>query len=207
MSRTPRVIFAILFLGVIVSSNAAAQTREKLEAKTISLGIVAEAHQQEIEEHFRDFVHYVARKTSSASAVEGRVVIAPTLSELAKLLEQGKVDFYMDSPYPTYVVNFVHGAGAFSDDDYARLDEKRKSDISILAQTELVPRHLVSIRKDMAPALAARLGEVLIAMHEDDQGRRILQKTGDTTKFDVLPEGEEGMRRRLLETFYSAERK
>src|SRR3989454_10582268 len=60
-------------------------------------------------------------------------------------------------------------AGAFSDDDYARLDEKRKSDISILAQTELVPRHLVSIRKDMAPALAARLGEVLIAMHEDDQ--------------------------------------
>ncbi len=307
MSRTPRVIFAILFLGVIVSSNAAAQTRKKLEAKTISLGIVAEAHQQEIEEHFRDFVHYVARKTSSASAVEGRVVIAPTLSELAKLLEQGKVDFYMDSPYPTYVVNFVHGAGklllrrwqrgkaeyrsliftkkdsginhledlrgkiivfedpesssghfmpkffllrngfklsekggleanvspseigyifarsqeklvamvlakqaaagAFSDDDYARLDEKRKSDISILAQTELVPRHLVSIRKDMAPALAARLGEVLIAMHEDDQGRRILQKTGDTTKFDVLPEGEEGMRRRLLETFYSAERK
>ena len=98
-------------------------------------------------------------------------------------------------------------AGAFSDDDYARLDEKRKSDISILAQTELVPRHLVSIRKDMAPALAARLGEVLIAMHEDDQGRRILQKTGATTKFDVLPEGEEGMRRRLLETFYSAERK
>src|SRR5207247_6611494 len=111
MSRTPRVIFAILFVGVIVSSHAARQTRRKLKAKTISLGIVAEAHQQEIEEHFRDFVHYVARKTSSASAVEGRVVIAPTLSELAKLLEQGEVDFYMDSPYPTYVVNFVHGAG------------------------------------------------------------------------------------------------
>ena len=107
MSRTPRVIFAILFLGVIVSSNAAAQTREKLEAKTISLGIVAEAHQQEIEEHFRDFVHYVARKTSSASAVEGRVVIAPTLSELAKLLEQGKVDFYMDSSYPTSSISYM----------------------------------------------------------------------------------------------------
>src|SRR5207247_11231044 len=107
MSRTPRVIFAILFLGVIVSSNAAAQTREKLEAKTISLGIVAEAHQQEIEEHFRDFVHYVARKLSSASAVEGRVVIAPTLSELAKLLDQCQVDFYMVIPCLTSFVIFV----------------------------------------------------------------------------------------------------
>src|SRR2546425_13287003 len=111
MSRTPRVIFAILFLGVIVSSNAAAQTREKLEAKTISLGIVAEAHQQEIEEHFRDFVHYVARKTSSASAVEGRVVIAPTLSEPPQTLVQSKGDFYMDMPHPTYAAKFVHRAG------------------------------------------------------------------------------------------------
>jgi hypothetical protein len=44
-------------------------------------------------------------------------------------------------------------------------------------------------------------------MSEDDEGRKILQKTGETTKFDVLPEGEEGMRRRLLETFLSPVKK
>jgi phosphonate transport system substrate-binding protein len=98
-------------------------------------------------------------------------------------------------------------AGAFSDDDYAKLDEKKRSDIAILAETERLPRHLVSIRKDMAPALAARIETILLAMPEDEGGRRILKKTGDTTKFDPLPEGEAGMRRRLLETFYSPVKK
>ena len=98
-------------------------------------------------------------------------------------------------------------AGAFSDDDYARLDPKRRSDIVVVAETERMPRHLVSVRKDMAPELAERLGEILRSMAEDDEGRRILQKTGDTTKFDLLPEGEDGMRRRLLETFYSSGQK
>jgi hypothetical protein len=55
--------------------------------------------------------------------------------------------------------------------------------------------------------LADRLKAILLAMSEDDEGRRILQKTGETTKFDMLPEGEEGMRRRLLETFYSPAKK
>ena len=77
----------------------------------------------------------------------------------------------------------------------------------MLAQSERLPRHLVSIRKDMAPALADRLKAILLAMSEDEEGRKILQKTGETTKFDMLPEGEEGMRRRLLETFYSPAKK
>jgi phosphonate transport system substrate-binding protein len=297
----------VLLFGGMLSSNAPAQTPGKVDSRTISLGIVAETHQKEIAEHFHDFVGYLARKLSTASNVKGQVVVVSSLSELAKLLEQGKVDFYMESPYPTYVVNSVHGAaklllrrwqrgkpeyrsliftqrnsginhleelrgkivvfedpestsgyllpkffllrngfklsekagleanvspgevgyffarsqqklvdmvlakqaaaGAFSDDDHARLDGKRASDVSILAQTELLPRHLVSIRKDMAAASAGRLAEILVSMHEDDEGRRILQKIGDTTKFDELPEGEEGMRRRLLDTFYSAEKK
>ena len=98
-------------------------------------------------------------------------------------------------------------AGAFSDDDYARVDDKAKEEIGVLAQTERLPRYLVSIRKDLAPALADRLKTILIAMSEDEEGRRILQKTGETTKFDMLPEGEEGMRRRLLETFYATAKK
>jgi phosphonate transport system substrate-binding protein len=293
-------------IAAILSSNAAGQPRAGGEA--ISLGIVSDIHQKQIEERFGDFVRYVARKLSSSpSDVEGKVVIASTPFDLVKLLEQKKVDFYMESPYGTYAINNVHGAaklllrrwqrgkaeyqslifakkdgairrledlrgkiiafedpgsssghfipkffllrngfklsekdrveanvpseeigyffayaqeklidlvltnqlaaGAFSDDDYAALDEKRKSAINILAQTELLPRHLVSVRKDMPPALVARLEAVLLAMHEDDEGPGILKKMGDTTKFDRLPGGEERMRRRLLETFYSSDRK
>ena len=248
-------------------------------------------------------MRYVARKLSSASAIEGRIVVAPTQSGLANLLTEQKVDFYMESPYPTYLVNDVQGvaklmlrrwksgmaeyssliftrkngeinrledlrdkvfvfespestsghflprhfltrkgfkfidksrfnpealptdigylfagsqekvvdwvltkkaaAGAMSDDDYARLDEKKRSDIIILAETERLPRALVSVRRDFSPALADRLEKTLLSMHENDQGRRILKNTDDTTKFDLLPEGDAGLRLRLAEIFQS----
>ena len=305
--RLSIVAFAALFCGVIGGANAAAQTSNRLEAKTISLGIISKVYQKEIEEHYRDFVGYLARKLTAAPNIEGRVVIASTPDDLAKLLGQQKVDFYMESAYSTYVINDVQGAGklllrrwqrgkpeyqsliftrrnsgvnrlddfrgkvmvfedpestsgyllpkffllrngfklsekarldagvapeeigyvfasshqklvdlvlskqaaggAFSDDDYATLEEKTKADVVVLAQTERLPRHLVSIRKDMPQALADRLRAILLAMCEDEEARKILQKTGETTKFDVLPEGEEGMRRRLLETFFSPARK
>jgi phosphonate transport system substrate-binding protein len=302
--RWPSVIaIAALLSGVVLAYNAAGQTPYRVQTKTISLGIVSEVNQKEIEEHYRDFVGYLARKLSS----EGKVILASTPPELVKLLEQQKVDFYMESAYSTYIINDVEGAaklllrrwqrgkpeyqsliftkrnsgvnrlddlrgkiiifenlkstsgyflpkfflqrngfklseksrldaavtpaeigyifassqeqlvnlvltnqaagGAFSDDDYAKLDDKAKAEIGVLAQTERLPRYLVSIRKDMPPALADRLKAILIAMSEDDEGRSILQKTGETTKFDMLPEGEEGMRRRLLDTFLSPARK
>ena len=303
-SRQLSVIFATILFGVLLASNAPAQIPPGLENKTITLGAVSTINEKEIEEHFRDFIRYVARKLSFPTGdIEGKVVVAPTLPDLARLLEQKKVDFYMESAYPTYVVNNVHdagrlllrrwqrgkaeyqsliftkkdnginslqdlrgkviafedpestsghflprffllkkgfkmvetnrpdakssppeigfifaytqaklvelvltqqaAAGAFNDDDYGLLDEQRKSQINVLAQTELLPRHLVSTRKDMTPALASRIEKILVSMNEDVEGRKVLQKTGDTTKFDMLPGGEEGMRRRLLDTFFS----
>jgi phosphonate transport system substrate-binding protein len=289
--------------GVILAANAAGQTPETVKPQTVSLGIIAEFNRTQIADHLNDFVRYLATKLTSGSNIQGKVVIAPTPLQLARLIEQKKVDFYMESPYSTYLVNDVHGvaklllrrwkggmaeyrsliftkrdgeinrledlkgkvlvfedpestsghflprsfltrkgfkftdkrrydpyasptdigylfaysqaklvdsvltkksaAGAFSDDDYARLDEKQRSDITILAQTEPLPRHLLSVRKDFAPALAGRVEKILLSMHEGDQGRKILKKTDDTTKFDLLPEGEAGLRRRLAEIFHS----
>jgi phosphonate transport system substrate-binding protein len=298
---------ATFLLCAKLSSDAAAQTPIRIEVRTLTLGLISDVNQKEIEEHFRDFARDVARKLFAQTDAEGKVLVATTLSELAKLLEQNKVDFFMESPYPTYIINHVHGAaklllrrwkggkaeyrsliatnkdsgtsrlqdlrgkiiafedpestsgyflpkfylqrngfkllqvsaesakvpttevgyvfgknqknlidlvlskqvaaGALSDDDYAALDEQRKAKLHILAQTELLPRHLVSVRKDLSPELVERLGRVLQSMHEDDGGRRILRNIGNTTKFDLLPGGEEAMRRRLLETFHAPERK
>ncbi|MBI4528848.1 MAG: phosphate/phosphite/phosphonate ABC transporter substrate-binding protein [Deltaproteobacteria bacterium] len=303
------VIFAIaaIIVGVILDSGAAAQTPGTVDAKTISLGIVSEINQKEIEAHFRDFVRYVARKLSSATEIEGKVVIAATPLELVKLLQQKSIDFYIESPYPTYLINQVHGAamlllrrwkggmaeyqslifakrdgeikrledlrgkiiafedpgsssghflpkfflqrrgfklsektriepsaspsdvayifaysqerlvelvltkqvaaGAFSSDDYATLDEKKRAEITVLAHTEKLPRHLLSIRKDLPRGMADRLEQVLISMHEEEEGRAILKKTDNTTKFDVLPGGEPAVRRMLLETFRSGDQR
>ena len=98
-------------------------------------------------------------------------------------------------------------AGAFSNDDYDTLDGSKKSDITILAETASLPRHLVSVRKDLPPTLAKELEQILLAMHEDPEGRSILQKTDRTTKFDALPGGELAINQRLLDAYYSPEKK
>jgi phosphonate transport system substrate-binding protein len=297
------LLAAFVLLGLVNSANVPAQMPLGLENKTITLGVVSTINEKEIENHFQDFVGYLARKLSPLSGIQGKVVVAPTVPDLARLLEQNKVDFYMESAYPTYLVNDVHdagklllrrwqrgkaeyqsvifakkdsgindlqdlrgqviafedpestsghflpryfllnrgfkmvetnrpdvkssppeigfifayaqaklvelvltkqvAAGAFSDDDYANLDEMKRADINILAQTELLPRHLVSIRKNMSLALSTLIENILISMSEDVEGRKILQKTGDTTKFDRLPGGEEEIRRRLAESFFT----
>jgi phosphonate transport system substrate-binding protein len=291
----------------LIIGDGATQTAGSAETKAIHLGLVSEINKSAIEEHFRDFVRYVTRRIAPGSEADDKVIIAPTPFELAKVLEQRRVDYYFESVYPTYTINYVHGAGktilrrwkggaaeyqsliftkrdggikqlgdlrgkmiifedpgstsgylmpklflsrnglkmvekknydpnalptdvqysfaylrsklieavltkqvaagAISDDDYNGLDEKRKSQITILAQTEKLPRHLVSVRADLDPQIVAKLTDLLVAMHDDVEGQRILKKTDETSKFDPLPGGEAALRKRLLDSFYTSDRR
>ena len=304
MNRPAQKLSSLFALAALACgfTGALAQPLENAKPQTFSLGIVSETHPAQIAAYFNDFARYLASKLAFASENEGKVVIAPTPFELAKLIEQRKVDFYLESPYPTYFINDVYGvarlllrrwkggvaeyrsliftrrngainrledlsgklfvfedpdstsghllpksflqqkgfkfadksrfnpnaaptdidfrfaysqerlvdwvlsgkaaAGAFSDADFTALEQNRRADIAILARTEPLPRHLISVRKNFAPALADRLEKVLLSMHENEQGRQILKKTDDTTKFDRLPEGASGLRRRLAEIFH-----
>lgn len=299
-------VAAFCLFGTARSGTAAEAKEKKSAPETFTLGLVSEVNRSAIEAHFADFAAYVARKLSGATKTQGKVVVAASPTAMVKLLEQKAVDYYFESPYATYVINDVYGAGrarlrrwkgglaeyqslifsgrkggigrlqdlrgktivfedpgstsgyllpkffllrngfklvenarpdpqapaeavryifaysqeklidlvakeagqagAFSNQDYADLDERKKADFTVLAQTERLPRHLVSIRTDLAPELAERLEKVLLGMDGDEEGRRILNQTDHTTKFDMLPGGEEGMRRRLLETFLAPEK-
>ena len=297
-------LFALtaLFLSVISGPATAGQATDPVKVKSLTLGLVSGTSQKEIEAHFQNFIRYVAGKLGSNRETEGKVVIVPTPLQMAKFLEEKKIDFYMESPYPTYLINkqgaailllrrwksgmaeyrglilgkkdsevnrleqlrgkmiafedpgstsgyflpkvlllkkgfrlsekprldakigpqeigYVFAstnanvvnlvlsrqvaAGAFSDDDYGALDGTKKAEIIVLAQTELFPRHLVSVRKDLNPLVKNRLKEVLLAMNQAEEGRSIMQQTDNTTKFDLLPGGEELVRRKLVETFRS----
>jgi phosphonate transport system substrate-binding protein len=312
IKRPTRKFDAFYVLGTFLSSvlcgpEAWGQLSGRVEPKTFTLGIVSQIDEKEIDKHFREFAQYVARRLSSNAKIEGKVVTVGTPPRLASLLKERQADYYMESPYPTYVINDVEGAGtlllrrwkggmaeyrsliftkrdstirrlddlrgkmiafedpdstsghflpkfflsrrgfklaekarietnlpsgetgyifassqralmdlvfteqvaagAFSDDDYAALGEKQKSELVVLAETERLPRHLLSIRKDLDPALAKQLKEVLLSMHDDPEGRQILAKTDQTTKFDTLPGGEAAMRRQLLQTFLSPTKK
>lgn len=291
----------VLFLSVALAGNAAEKAPQPLNIKSLTMGLVFQNPSEPVPEPLREFVTYVARKLSSTPAIAGTVVVAPTASQLVKLLEEKRVDFYMESPHATYLINRLGSAtlllrrwkgdmgeyrsiiftnkdsgisrveelrgkmiafedagstsgyfmpkllllnkrlmltekpgldakvstkevgyifagtdknilnfvlakkvaaGAFSNDDYAGVGEKEKSAISIVAESASLPRHLVSIRKDLPAPVAKRLKEVLLAMHEDAEGRAILQRADKTTKFDLLPGGEESMRKKLVELFH-----
>lgn len=297
----------VVLLTGLSGGEAAAQTLKSAETKALRLGLVSEINKAAIEDHFREFVRYVSRRIAPGSEADAKVIIAPTPFELAKLLEQRRVDYYFESVYPSYTINYVHGAGktllrrwkggaaeyqsliftkrdggikqladlrgktmifedpgstsgylmpklfmarngyklvekksydpnavptdiqysfaylrsklieavltkqaaagAISDDDYAGLDEKRKSEIVILAQTEKLPRHLVSVRADLESQTVGQLNDLLVAMHDDAEGQRLLKKTDQTTKFDPLPGGEAALRKRLLDSFFTPVRK
>jgi phosphonate transport system substrate-binding protein len=297
----------ILPMTCLACGEAAAQSVKSATNKAIHLGLVSEINKTAIEEHFRDFVRYVSRRIAPGAEADDKVIIAPTPFEMAKLLEQRRVDFYFESVYPSYTINYVHGAGkailrrwkggaaeyqsmiftkrdgairqladlrgktmifedpgstsgylmpklfmsrngyklvekksydpnvgatdvqysfaylrsklieavltqqvaagAMSDDDYNGLDEKRKSAMVILAQTERLPRHLVSVRSDLDPQIVGKLTDLLVAMHDDPEGQRILKKTDETSKFDPLPGGEAALRKRLLDSFVTPAKK
>jgi hypothetical protein len=66
-----------------------------------------------------------------------------------------------------WVLNERVAAGASSNDLYAALPNGGKANITILAETASLPRHLVSIRKDLALAVTNRLKKILLSMLED----------------------------------------
>jgi len=301
------VLSLVIFVKVSFGSQALVLSQERFAPNRITLGLVSASQQQEITDYFEPFATYIARKIFAAPGAQGKVLVVSSLPELAKLLDQKSVDFYMESAYPTYIVNQVHGAGrvllrrwkggvaeyrslivtakdsgidrleslrgkqvafedpestsgyflpkfflqrngfklspvtdtvsqvspaaityrfagttdkvldfvlarqvsagAMSDDDFSLLEPQKKDRLNVLAQTDLLPRHLVSVRKDLSQEASERLAAILQGMHNDAGGRQILSKMDNTMKFDNLPGGEEAMRRRLLETFFDPQRR
>jgi phosphonate transport system substrate-binding protein len=299
-SHRVSVALFVVTLLLIMGLKAEAQTKQTASTKTLTLGIVFQGTREPLEEHFRPLVDYAARKLTPTAETKGMIVVAPTPGQMMKLLEEKRVDFYMESPYPTYLINRLGAAklllrrwkggigeyrsliftnkesgvarledlrgkiiafedtgstsgyllpklfllkkgfsvvekpsagakvsdreigyifadtykniaslvvqnkvaaGAISNDDYASVDDTSKASISILGESESVPRHLVSVRKDLPEAMAKRLKEILLGMDQDEAAKKILQQTDNTTKFDLLPGGEETVRRKLVELY------
>jgi phosphonate transport system substrate-binding protein len=305
-SHRVAIAFFVAALLLATALKAQAQTKPGTSVKSLTLGIVFQGPREPVEENFRPLVSYAARKLSATGDTKGIVLVAPTAAHLMKLLEEKRVDFYMESPYPTYLINHLGAAtlllrrwkggmgeyrsliftskegavarledlrgkiiafedagstsgyflpklfllkkgfsvvekaglgakvaageigyifaetdknivnlvlqrkaaaGAISNDDYAGLDDKSKTLISSLGESESMPRQLVSVRKDLPEPVVKRLKEILLKMHEDEEGQKILRQTDNTTKFDALPGGAEAVRRKLVEVYRPRDRK
>lgn len=60
--------------------------------------------------------------------------------------------------------------------------------LKIIYQTFSFPRHVVSYRGNLPATLVARIKEMLLKMHQSEEGKKALEDFEKTTRFDELPE-------------------
>ncbi len=80
-------------------------------------------------------------------------------------------------------------AGTIDNANFVKMSGNRIGDLKILHRSVDVPRHVVAHRKDLDPALVERIREVLLAMHQEETGRKVLLEFQKTTQFDAFPQG------------------
>ena len=255
-------------------------------AKTINVGSVGDLPTDEIKK-FVPLASFLARQLQPEGFDQGKVVVARSISEMALLLKDGKVDLYIDSPFPSVAVSHLSGskflllrlkkglseyhsvifvredsrinrlqdlnqkiiafkepfsssayfipkmvlaqeglklvpkkdftdsvgarevgyifsndsentmvwvlrkkvaAGALDNQSYENEARGNLNSLKILYKTFSFPRHIVSYRANLPPALVAKFKEILINMHQSEEGKKALEDFEKTTRFDELPD-------------------
>jgi phosphonate transport system substrate-binding protein len=78
-------------------------------AGTVVIGSVGDDAVEEAKK-FQPFADALAQRLEGAGVQQGRVIVAPSMAEMTRLMSAGKVDLFIDSPYPALTV--AQGAGA-----------------------------------------------------------------------------------------------
>jgi phosphonate transport system substrate-binding protein len=78
-------------------------------AGSLTLGSISLEPAAEVKQ-FLPLAHYLAQQLQAEGIDHGRVVVADSMRQMAALLQDGKVDVYLDSPFPTLVVSRLSGS-------------------------------------------------------------------------------------------------
>ena len=130
MTRRGPFVCPILSISILVAAACGGPTGEEItlsdqpasaEKGVLTFGSVSLNPASEYEV-FRPFANYVASRLGEVGIGKGRVVVVDSLSKMVEELEQGRVDVFIDSPFP---VGFVWKR---ADLDVVLLRWKRGSD-------------------------------------------------------------------------------
>jgi phosphonate transport system substrate-binding protein len=107
-------------------------------------------------------------------------------SEPVKTDEVGYIFSHGDTNTIFLVLNGAVAAGAVDDQKYFMFAKNRDS-FRIVHETASFPRQLVGYRADFPAKLVTRVKEVLLNMHQSEEGGKVLRDFESTTKFDEIP--------------------
>ncbi|NEQ82927.1 MAG: phosphate/phosphite/phosphonate ABC transporter substrate-binding protein [Moorea sp. SIO2I5] len=86
-----------------------------------------------------------------------------------------------------WVISSKADAGAVDNQTFEQVPKEVKDAMTILAETDKVPRQVVMVPGNMDPELMAQLKSILSTMHNDPKGKEVLTKFQKTAKFDEFP--------------------
>jgi len=120
--------------------------------------------------------------------VEKGFRLAPMVQskEPLKSDEVGYIFSHGDTNTIYMVLNGVVAAGATDDHKY-RMIAKNLASLKSIHESVSYPRQIVSYREDLPARLVTRVKEVMLNMHQTQEGRRVLQDFESTTKFEEIP--------------------
>ncbi|TMA66450.1 MAG: phosphate/phosphite/phosphonate ABC transporter substrate-binding protein [Deltaproteobacteria bacterium] len=101
--RLPCVYVAFLIVTLLLIAGA--KTEAQVSIKALTLGAVYQSAQERVAEHFHPLVEYAARKLAPTGEIKSTVIVADNIPQLIELVERAQVDFYLESPFPTYLIN------------------------------------------------------------------------------------------------------
>lgn len=92
-------------------------------------------------------------------------------------------------------------AGAVDNETWDELSPEEKAELTIIAETEKFPRHMVLAGPSLSEETIAALKRTMTRMDESRKGRKALAEFSETAQFDEFPEGADQEIERLREAY------
>ena len=105
-------------------------------------------------------------------------------------VKANEVGYVFSDSYTNSLTWLLRGrtdAAGVGEHDYERFLKRESGRMRIVLETPNVPRSLVSVRGDLAPALVARIRDLLVELEHTQEGKVLLDSLDRTTRFDPLP--------------------
>ena len=100
-----------------------------------------------------------------------------------------------------WVITGKVAAGVTDDGSFLELPEATREGMTVLTETEALPRQVVVVRPNMDANFQARLTSVLMDMDDSEAGKIVLEEFKNTAQFDEFPEGLDAALARMRELY------
>ncbi len=119
-------------------------------------------------------------------------------------VEQNEVGYVFsedDQNNIQWIISDKVDAAAIDHRSFLNIPEESRQEMTVLAETDEVARHVVLVRPGLDPQLVETIKTILLNMDQSPEGQEVLEKFEETAKFDNFPtDGDISRMRELYET-------